>query len=520
MLSSLLPTSIDEAGTEQQQSQQPLAPSCTTRHLDPNREFDLGMKEGVWHASDATWNECVQSMPTGFSQRCGEYRPVNLTTCTSPSHGAESAYTTSWLLGPFNTTGGFDWSIFSFLMTEASFPDSVAIGSYSVRFFEGSPTGALAHTRQLGFPPLHNHHVGVNGGLPHWRTTIIEGKCPNESDGFACSEHDRFSHGLVEMAHGLKAAPLFIRGALVNDVRPADSPPLNWYFNLTIEFVDPKLAAAQRLKPVALLNVHHANRKDSTFGTMDVPTGIASFATYEGTWDASRTIVGDAVGQKTLSWHHSHGEMFQYGFLIAASAAELGLHNPAIRHSLTGCDSASTSEAGFGNNEQLLLYLSGVCPECFSLNAPNSRLLCRVNASRAFVAPYFFDRRGQIECSAPQLKVEKGAPFTSISFFAPKAEPYSPGPIPRKPGIYPMHTSWYLYYHFEEAMNETTANSRGQEALVQDAGRQRLRNLSTEPRYAYLMQPLLVNSHVDADKCSVDPNGWHPSADDPSAGAM
>ena len=94
-----------------------------------------------------------------------ELRSLDYVRCSSGS-------TTSWLVGPFSTTGGYDWHL---LNPELDMPnDAIGVGAFSFTFHEGTPpkTTSSASGSMLGLPPLHNHHTKLEGAA---NGEIVEG---------------------------------------------------------------------------------------------------------------------------------------------------------------------------------------------------------------------------------------------------------------------------------------------------------------------------------------------------------
>ena len=105
-----------------------------------------------------SYNRCA--VDNRLAGHCGEQRPANLTTCLSVEG---ETYTKEFIVGPFVTTGGNDWTAINYVATLGALEDGMepadlAIRDYSFTNVRDSPWGA-----QLGFPPLHNHHTTMHG---------------------------------------------------------------------------------------------------------------------------------------------------------------------------------------------------------------------------------------------------------------------------------------------------------------------------------------------------------------------
>ena len=162
--------------------------------------------------------------------------------------------------------------------------------------------------------------------------------------------------------------------------------------------------------------------------------------------------------------HHTHVHFFHVAYLIAATPEELGLTDPRFL-SKSICESKTTAGAGFTGNAEMLNHVIATCPRCFSLTAPDSRLLCRANASFATVPGFArglngtlsYDRGEVLTCTNGTMPFRQGEIFTSLSFFGPRdlAAEWFPNPSMGRPeGMYPEHTNWRMYYVAERGVNE------------------------------------------------------------------
>ena len=283
-------------------------------------------REGVWWADSESYNRCA--VDNRLAGHCGEQRPANLTTCVSVEG---ETYTKEFIVGPFVTTGGNDWTAINYVATLGALEDGMepadlAIRDYSFTNVRDSPWGA-----QLGFPPLHNHHTTMHGAdgdcesttrcsSTFWLEQQADAQCSGEVDGYACLDHDLRPGGYY---YPLRSDAPLTQNCLWNDVRAAGSPPITWYFKATLRF-ERAGESASDLLPAAQWEIEHPWHAGTSDNTLDVPMGRESFFVMEGTHRMSGTIVSE------LSHVHTHSQKFRSSFLIAASAAELGL-DAAVR---------------------------------------------------------------------------------------------------------------------------------------------------------------------------------------------
>ena len=142
------------------------ASSCTTRDLNGAALGDV--YDGVWRADDATQRSC-DTDTEGILVGCGDLVHTTLTRCTSSDASAGSA-TASLLVGPFNSTGGYDWwQIYT--ANEPTYFDSAmtSLASFSLTLHDAdapSPATAL-----LSLPPAATPTTCYRGDMCSMATT-------------------------------------------------------------------------------------------------------------------------------------------------------------------------------------------------------------------------------------------------------------------------------------------------------------------------------------------------------------
>ena len=429
---------------------------CHARPLNGNIKMNwqgapsTDMSEGVWHADDAYFEKCPETAG------CGKRLEYDLNTCmTHNVNGEEGVHTGTWTIGPFNSTGGFDWWLVKFSQGDklVPFPGNTAVGKYTIAFQEGDPSKGSGP--RLSFPPLHNHHTTARGGNPEIRffRQGDDGLCSADPDGTSCYERDMMKKGYVQSASTLNGSSPLFSEILVNDVRPMGSPPMLWYVNFTFTFLEPEAVVERDLEPTSLRMMGHTFKNGAFSATVDVPGDVDSFAIVETRWDINAKIITDP----DISWHHSHNVKYHQTFLMRGTAAELGLAKDGYYSS--GCQTPPVTNAGFKDHVEMVDHLKTTCPDCFDFK---KRLLCSVDATHAMVdAPwgeYAYDRRSALKCAGEFLDVRKDEAVTWISFFGPRVETYNPtGPNIPDPNALPVHTTWWLYYKLEgeEAKDKT-----------------------------------------------------------------
>ena len=406
----------------------------------------------VWNDHEHYQNCTNDDQLRGY---CGEFVPVNLTTCMTRADGG--SFTKDMIIGPITTRGGNDWTAIHYweLFDEEAVPHrDLAIRGWRVRLLEGSPDGP-----ELGYPPLHDHHTTVelnepmddgSMGAKGWVEQQADSQCSGEVDGFECHVHDLRAKGAfipTGTDWGIREFSLF------NDVRPMHSPPLVWYFTVTIE-LEPREEETP-LVQMGQYMIQHWYRYGTQDNTLDVPIGRDSFFFSQGAFLTGGTIVDD-----TRYTHvHTHAQRYHASYIIAASVEEMGLAK-ARYASRKFCSVVETASAGFGSNEEMMAYLEETLPSFFSLRHPGTKLLCVARAGSARVGAYDYDRRNSLECSGREFR--RGQIYTSVGFFG-GHEGQTPPPMPvtmhgtmQMPMLnFPMHMNWQIAFTLPASANLT-----------------------------------------------------------------
>ena len=175
-----------------------------------------------------------------------------------------------------------------------------------------------------------------------------------------------------------------------------------------------------------------------------------SFFVMEGRIPQSGTVVPDP--HQTLSHIHTHARKFHAAYLIQATAAELGVDGHQFS-SPNGCDVVRTNvSTHYKSNLAFIEDLKTKHPNFFSVDAPDTRLICQAIGSTVQIGPYHYDRKSRFDCGARTFR--KGDPFTSIAFFGNRhGETAAPAGIcataanaGRPQGVFPIHMQWFINF--------------------------------------------------------------------------
>ena len=200
--------------------------------------------------------------------------------CRHPVEGeaeAPPSLRSSWhvqRVGPLRSSGGYDWWQLSgrdvaMLASEVRARSAV----FLVESFIGAIDGSGA---PIAYPPLHLHHVHILPEQPSLRFHYLG--APYETHmNLVIERHGEWNFAGATPAVRAEAEPAGY-GRLVswpldidseiNDVRPAGSPPLTWWFELALRWVDGSVP----LRPVS-----HANMMNIQ---MPVPLRQDTFEAY------------------------------------------------------------------------------------------------------------------------------------------------------------------------------------------------------------------------------------------------
>lgn len=386
-------------------------------------------------------------------------------------------------LGPFRTTGCYDWTQVgwdnAFDMEEKlkKYPDGVFV----VEQFSGPVT---EDGTRLSHPPIHIHHIHV-GPKPGIRQRQDGVKCmlsDNYDDcydptrvlehhgDYQCTEEegglDCLSETVPDGYGKLITYPLGIEGDM-NDVRACGSPPLEYYYQLGVRWV-PKVAADGTVSPLKPLNFYNFigpgnmnfNDQLTYIMTYQSPTDRDTLFWYTGRMPHSGEMLRNKV--------HVHNKIFKEALVFAATPHELGLTKQNKLMPDKAYNTVDIKAAGFSDHDAVKKFLLRNLDE--SGKAYDSRVsttkvsdfdyltddfhsrerpkaVCQVLQSLEEHDGYFYDRR-EPTCCAP-WHIKKGDIFTVVGFNA-KLD-YKVGPHTDKiPKTSPAHVSLWMSWANEE----------------------------------------------------------------------
>ncbi|KAL1521492.1 hypothetical protein AB1Y20_021154 [Prymnesium parvum] len=400
--------------------------------------------------------------------------------CTAPSTDGEvnGTWHTQWV-GPFTTHGGYDWTTVSwvdpaFIMRGRRRGESVGLAAHWM-----GPVD-VQRTQALGLPPLHLHHVHMTASPDdtflspflqwhHGRVIMTHGDW--NFDGMPGEEN-----GTVD-AMGQDYRPAKVLKMLsdrpsinveVNDVRPAGSPPLQWYFQVTVLVVDNlDDARAAGHRPLSSIKTQAPDGEGMLVGGQ---TGLVFpyFAPRTEDTMMYHSIRMPEDGEMVHVYFHAHQRTHQATLLFGGPPSALGLDAIAAagRHVSVLPTQVYTNTTGVAkNNVQMRSLLEershvrGVPLVC-TMEGRVQRL-----SGYGFTTPKPWDRAAYPSCI--RWSFSKGEVFTSVAFNGPidfdvpESNVFWDGVGQRLPRTMAQHSIYVFFYlPTDQPPSEDTPASR------------------------------------------------------------
>ena len=342
-------------------------------------------------------------------------------------------------LGPFVTTGGWDWTTLQWLNAlHTSELLRTAGGELCVNAFADGPVDDTGLQRA----PIHEHHTHVND-LQHIK--YKQGGCcyHNPSPGVfqhhgdtadACMSRD-LSPNIVLVRH-----PFVVQSQL-NDVRPFNSTPITWYYQVSARLGGPACVPPIAGRAVSFHTAHNIYRtvpqhRLLQLRTYPVRTDMESILWY--TW----RVPFD--GELLVMYLHNHAAVFDAGMLFNCSPSELTLNRTALRPDPPYLPKEITPSTGFNSSRELQEWLVRSFPE---------QLLC--TSSLGGSTEPWHDRPSTVRCRPFELR--KGQIMTTVSFHRRLDEPVR---------IVENHMHFNYLYLAPEAVSRSTMSPGEQDNIV------------------------------------------------------
>lgn len=368
-------------------------------------------------------------------------------------------------VGPFITTGSFDWT--SFYWTDAF--------GLEAKLKRGERQFLLAHVSAavdsagdiIPYPPLHIHHVHVGpvlfGGISPWTpmanwhvddSTYIEHhgdfQCRSgevENDGTRCN-----GETYAEPKELLD--PISV-SAQINDVRADHSPPLTWYYEITLKMLKPSEEPPLRTRALQYLLTTPGG---GAFGTFMVSCMYDMFQYTTGRW----IVGGEALGVKV----HSHQFGLQEFYLTNAEPHELGYGLGQLRWNADDPEEMPKYVTALGYPSGIELreaILANLVESRGSEEAASEAILCHADGDQEEIDGRLYDRMSPVTCRP--FRWAQGDRFTTAAFFGPS---YEFGPNcdnmgrfrsmpPGQDLLLPQHATWWVEYMADDSLSYYTS---------------------------------------------------------------
>jgi hypothetical protein len=400
---------------------------------------------------------------------------VRLMTCaTNNTDGSKWAVQK---LGPFISTGGYDWWQFSW-NDVGRLSHVLKENPLGVYILESSIRAVDTKGVPLGFPPIHNHHTHVtregqsykyrkhykaHTHLPFEWFYEAHGdyQCRDQEGGVGCYIDGFEGHG--KMVDYL----MHIEGE-VNDVRAVGSPPMEWFIEISFRWIPIASEQARDVKPesvhvfFSLGNMDLEASQQNQVTTFDLKTDGAPYMYW---FYGKMGTSGDMLRNKLHA--HSHG--FESAFFFTATPEDLGLQHSHFKPEIVPSGSfhlnrgTALKAAGFETQAQFRDYLfqkfneavqtyDAVCtngahsdPRCLR---PRPALICEGWPDKEEVQGQLFDRRPPTCCNDWSFK--EGDPYITVGIYAYDGLPSAALGDPVIPEYYPEHLTWMMRYTPDE----------------------------------------------------------------------
>jgi len=392
-------------------------------------------------------------------------------------------------LGPFTTTGGYDW-------LQVGWDDIFGLG----KVLEGHPEGVFLveqfmspvfeNGSMISYPPIHIHHMHI-GPVPVGGSYVRQRRSPfdcavfgsarscfypdrvMETHGdYTCSDEDGGLDCRLESfpdGHGkLITSPLGIEGEL-NDVRAAGSEPLTWYWQVGVRWALSSSSSFGGLKAASLHNMAGPGTfsptvQKSLLFTFPTPTAYDGVFWYTGRMQNA----GELLRLKI----HGHNTLFAEALFFAASPQDLGLieangfhldrpYEPEHRNHTETKKMIShwlrDSQKRFDSYKEDHIVYKNSCgyphPSCV---ASRPRLVCQFKGSFQVIDGIAYDRREPTCCE--NWIFSSGQSFTAVGFTKHMGYPQGLNnpDIKNIPSTLPGHVGFWVSFAASQDDTETS----------------------------------------------------------------
>mmetsp|Transcript_105640 Transcript_105640/g.235858 ORF Transcript_105640/g.235858 Transcript_105640/m.235858 type:complete len:679 (+) Transcript_105640:1-2037(+) len=377
-------------------------------------------------------------------------------------------------VGPFRSTGGYDWWQVSW-SDLGQFTDILKEHPSGVYLLSTFFRPVNARGEDLGYPPIHIHHVHVSRvgrsikfrndynadfqyAVSEW---LFEGhgdyQCHDADGGMSCFYEELDGYGkLIDF-------PLHIEGEF-NDVRPVASEPMEWWIEVSFRWIPASKVSSSRTKPVSVHIFGGRGTNDFSIQQSLVLTWDMKFDQPYLFWYSGHMVTG---GDLLVNKLHAHSRSFKSAFFFSATPRDLGLQDarfqPMIVKKGSGKVNYGTAmkAAGFesqGQFEDFLFHnlikaihaydIACAGPKSSRSNPlcsrPRPALICQGWKGDEEVDGVVYDRRPPTCCK--DWSFVKDEPYVTVGIYEWDGRPLYPLSSNAMPSTYPQHLGWMLRY--------------------------------------------------------------------------
>mmetsp|Transcript_105642 Transcript_105642/g.235861 ORF Transcript_105642/g.235861 Transcript_105642/m.235861 type:complete len:697 (+) Transcript_105642:1-2091(+) len=392
-------------------------------------------------------------------------------------------------VGPFRSTGGYDWWQVSW-SDLGQFTDILKEHPSGVYLLSTFFRPVNARGEDLGYPPIHIHHVHVSRvgrsikfrndynadfqyAVSEW---LFEGhgdyQCHDADGGMSCFYEELDGYGkLIDF-------PLHIEGEF-NDVRPVASEPMEWWIEVSFRWIPASKVSSSRTKPVSVHIFGGRGTNDFSIQQSLVLTWDMKFDQPYLFWYSGHMVTG---GDLLVNKLHAHSRSFKSAFFFSATPRDLGLQDarfqPMIVKKGSGKVNYGTAmkAAGFesqGQFEDFLFHnlikaihaydIACAGPKSSRSNPlcsrPRPALICQSWKDDEEVDGWVFDRRPPTCCK--DWSFLKDEAYIAVGIYGWDGRPNLPIGSNTIPPFFPEHLSWIMRYVRADGKSSVTSSHSG-----------------------------------------------------------
>ena len=423
------------------------------------------------------------SDPAGITER------VRVGVCQATAHGSTATWT-SVMMGPFVSRGGYDWTtlyypnIFFDVIEEVEAreaawqaaldaevlememdDDDVAEHKdvpvrprkrdWGVQSFFAAPVDEDG--RPLSWPPLHVHHwEAIQQGSSGVLVTTGDGLCAGAGGRASApaSKSDSDSGGAEVECFGFDLggavsmhSPPVPMDMDINDVRPAGSAPLVWYFHAAVKV--PRVVRASTPR----VSLHSLVLRATSGATPPIPFAPLWAPTHA---DSYTYATGKMPRGGTLLRVRLHAHLLQDTLLHAATPEELGYtaaqggtgrHRGTLGGGLAvehDCFARPVRAAGFPSAAALRVRLLAM-----------PQLVCSVEGRSVLVDGLRYARAGDVQCAAWRFAAGATFTLTTLMYATPTHQPIDVPPA-YMDGYRQIHLFFDVFYASDDGQAHMT----------------------------------------------------------------